>query len=128
MNVLLVEDNEEVRAITIEYLQELGHNVVAVADAERALELLTNSSFDVVMTDISLPGLSGIELARRLRTDHPGLPVIISSGYGAASAQALIKEHRGPVLILSKPYDLSELESVLARATAISSSNSPSEK
>ena len=64
MNILLVEDSDEVSCITVEYLHELGHQVVAVAAAEIALVRLKNSIFDTVMTDIRLPGMSGLELAR----------------------------------------------------------------
>ena len=64
MKILLVEDSDEVSCITIEYLHELGHEVVAVAEAEKAVAELKRTSFDAVMTDIRLPGISGIELAK----------------------------------------------------------------
>jgi CheY-like chemotaxis protein len=83
MNILLVEDSDAVSCITVEYLQELGHQAVAVPDAEMALARLKIESFDAVMTDIRLPGMSGIELARLLVKDYPTVPVVIASGYGA---------------------------------------------
>jgi CheY-like chemotaxis protein len=119
MNILLVEDSDEVSCITVEYLQELGHQVVAVAEAEKALTLLKNELFDAVMTDIRLPGMSGIELARSLAKDYPKLPVVIASGYGALNLEFLLGEKLRTVLMLPKPYDLPDLERTLNEAVAI---------
>jgi len=119
MNILLVEDSDEVSCITIEYLHELGHQAVAVASAENALEELKTAVFDAVMTDIRLPGMSGIELAKALVKSHPKLPVILASGYGAVNVEFLMGEKLRTVLMLPKPYDLPELERTLHEAAAI---------
>ena len=119
MNILLVEDSDEVSCITVEYLQELGHQVVAVAEAEKALTRLKHESFDAVMTDIRLPGMSGIELARSLAKSNPNLPVVIASGYGALNLEFLLGEKLRTVLMLPKPYDLPDLERTLNEAAAI---------
>jgi CheY-like chemotaxis protein len=119
MNILLVEDSDEVSCITVEYLQELGHQVVAVAEAEMAIVRLKNETFDTVMTDIRLPGMSGLELARALLKDYPNLPVIIASGYGALNVEFLLGEKQRTVLVLPKPYDLPDLERTLNQAAAI---------
>ncbi|HEX3395205.1 MAG TPA: response regulator [Steroidobacteraceae bacterium] len=122
MNVLLVEDSDEVSCITIEYLHELGHQVVAVTEAEQAIAQLKNAPFDAVMTDIRLPGMSGIELARALVKDYPSLPVVIASGYGALNVEFLLGERPRTVLMLPKPYDLQDLERTLGEAAAITHS------
>ena len=119
MNILLVEDSEEVSCITVEYLHELGHQVVAVAEAEKAITQLKSEPFDAVMTDIRLPGMSGIELARSLTKDYPRLPVVIASGYGALNVEFLLGEKLRTVLMLPKPYDLPDLERTLNKAAAI---------
>ena len=119
MNILLVEDSDEVSCITIEYLQELGHQVVAVAAAEKAIDELKTAAFDAVMTDIRLPGMSGIELARALVKLYPALPVILASGYGAVNVELLMGEKQRTVLMLPKPYDLPDLERTLREAAAI---------
>ena len=119
MNILLVEDSDEVSCITVEYLQELGHQVVAVAEAKKALTRLKNELFDAVMTDIRLPGMSGIELARSLAKSNPNLPVVIASGYGALNLEFLLGEKLRTVLMLPKPYDLPDLERTLNEAAAI---------
>jgi CheY-like chemotaxis protein len=119
MNILLVEDSDEVSCITIEYLHELGHQVVAVAAAEKAIEQLESTAFDAVMTDIRLPGMSGIELARALVKRYPTLPVILASGYGEVNVELLMGEKQRTVLMLPKPYDLPDLERTLSEAAAI---------
>jgi CheY-like chemotaxis protein len=119
MNILLVEDSDEVSCITVEYLHELGHQVEAVAEAEIAILRLKNETFDAVMTDIRLPGMSGLELARALIKDYPNLPVVISSGYGAINVEFLLGEKQPTVLMLPKPYDLPDLERTLNQAAAI---------
>jgi CheY-like chemotaxis protein len=119
MNILLVEDSDEVRCITVEYLQELGHQVVAVPTAEKAISHLKEAAFDGVMTDIRLPGMSGLELARVLVKNYPKLPIVIASGYGAQSVEVLMGEKLPTVFMLPKPYDLPALEQTLAQAAAL---------
>jgi CheY-like chemotaxis protein len=121
MDVLLVEDNDEVSLITVEYLTELGHSTVAVPAAESALERLSQRSFDAVLTDVSLPGMSGIDLAKALTRQYPRLPVVISSGYGSVNVQSMLGERQPGVFMLPKPYDLSALQHTLCQAAAFAS-------
>jgi CheY-like chemotaxis protein len=125
MNILLVEDSDEVSCITVEYLHELGHDVVAVAAAENAIAQLKSTPFDAVMTDIRLPGMSGIELARTLVKEYPNIPVVIASGYGALNVELLMGERLPTVLMLPKPYDLPDLERTLGEAAAIANRPGP---
>ncbi len=118
MKVLLVEDSPEVSLITVEYLEELGHQTVAVENAELALQRMDAESFDTVMTDVSLPGMSGIELAKELVRRRPSLPVVIASGYGSANLSALLGEKSANIVALQKPYDMSTLEKTLAQAAS----------
>ena len=118
MDVLLVEDNSEVSLITVEYLTELGHSAVAVPAAEPALERLTERRFDAVMTDVSLPGMSGLELVKELAKQYPKLPVVISSGYASINVEFGLGQHLPGVFFLQKPYDLAMLEKTLGEAAA----------
>jgi DNA-binding NtrC family response regulator len=122
MEILLVEDSPEVSLITVEYLKELGHQVVAVADAELAVEQVANKAFDVVMTDVSLPGMSGIQLAKELIKKYPKLPLVIASGYGSLSVDVLMGQREVNVLLLTKPYDMDTLEKTLSQAAAFADS------
>jgi DNA-binding NtrC family response regulator len=90
----------------VEYLTELGHQVVAVPDAELAVEQVARKTFDAVMTDVSLPGMSGIDLAKELIKKYPKLPVVIASGYGALNLDGLSSQTQVNVLVLPKPYDM----------------------
>ena len=116
MDVLLVEDNVEVSLITVEYLTELGHQATAVPAAEPALSKLAERRFDAVMTDVSLPGMSGIDLTRELIKNYPRLPVVISSGYGTLDVQQILGQRQPSVFLLPKPYDLPMLERTLTAA------------
>jgi CheY-like chemotaxis protein len=110
MNVLVVEDSEPVACITTEYLRELGHEALVADSAEKALILVKDTAFDAVIADISLPGMSGIQLARALLVSNPELPIIISSGYEMTALNL------STVTMLPKPFDLPELELALAKA------------
>src|SRR6202012_4495923 len=121
MDVLLVKDNEEVSLITVEYLTELGHSTVAVPAAESALRELAERNFDAVLTDVSLPGMSGIDLAKELVKQYPKLPVVISSGYGL-NMDLILGPNRPSIFVLPKPYDMATLENTLTQAAAFAGS------
>jgi DNA-binding NtrC family response regulator len=121
MRILLVEDSDDVRFVTVELLAELGHRVIAVSDAEQALAQLSAAPlaaerFDAVMTDVSLPGISGIALAKEIVRLYPEMPVIISSGYGALDLKFLFGQQTRRVFALPKPYDLIALDAALKLA------------
>lgn len=83
---LIVDDEEFVRLSTADMLTELGYSVVEAASAEQALRLIRQGErFDVVITDHLMPGMSGLDLARTIRFEHPTLPVLIMSGYSEAA-------------------------------------------
>jgi PAS domain S-box-containing protein len=106
--ILLVEDNEDLLMLAGEMLSIMGYDCVGAASAEIALEMLAGGSFDVLLTDIGLPGMNGIELARRVALDHPQMRIIFASGYGD-SADVGNSQAR----ILKKPYNMGQLQSVL---------------
>jgi two-component system NtrC family sensor kinase len=117
LRVLLVEDNPEVAEIARTHLQEFGYDVAYAARAEVALEVLDSGSprFDAVFTDIVMPGeINGLDLARRVRLSHPGLPVVLATGYSSVAQEALDEGF----LILRKPYDLRSLGQALTQAAA----------
>jgi CheY-like chemotaxis protein len=128
MDVLLVEDNHEVSLITVEYLTELGHRAVAVTDAESALLQLAEHDFDAVLTDVSLPGMSGIDLAKQLVKKYPDLPVVISSGYGALSVESALGRRQPNVYVLPKPFDMPTLQGTLNEARAFAESRAKARK
>jgi PAS domain S-box-containing protein len=105
--ILLVEDEDGLRRLAAEVLRSAGYVVTPAADGLVALELvgLDDQPPDLVVTDVVMPRLGGVELARRLATDHPGLPVLFMTGYvDQASRNGLQKAD-----VLTKPFLVTEL-------------------
>ena len=103
--ILVVEDNPDVKAVATAMLEQLNYRTVAVESAAQALATLKSAkNIDLVFTDVMLPGdIDGVALAQTIRTRHPKIPVLLTSGY----AKALSGRHGLP--ILRKPYQLSAL-------------------
>jgi PAS domain S-box-containing protein len=121
LRILLVEDNEDIRESVCELLESLGHHVRAVPSAEAAQEALASGGgVDVLFTDVTLPGMSGVELAREALRQWPGMRVIIASGHGSEVTSGAGDALAGAVL-LPKPYVLSEIESALEQSEATAS-------
>jgi len=112
IRVLLVEDQAEVRETSQQLLELLGCQVEAVPSAEAAAAALKASRFTVMMTDISLPGRNGLELARDAGTLQPGIKVVLSSGYAQPPVAGGALEGLA-TWNLPKPYGLVELEALL---------------
>lgn len=114
LRVLLVEDDPTLRMLTGEVIGELGHHVVLSESAEAALDQLAAQRFDVLLTDVGLAGMNGIELARQARAQDAGLAVVIASGYAVdAEAQGL-----SDVQTMLKPYDIHQVRSLLGAIQA----------
>jgi PAS domain S-box-containing protein len=112
--VLVVEDNREVGAFATQALAELGYGTVWAMDADQALAELerTPERFDVVFTDVVMPGMNGVDLARVIQKRRPDIPVVLSSGYSHVLAE---DQHHGFPL-LHKPYSVEDLSRILRRA------------
>jgi CheY-like chemotaxis protein len=109
LRVLLVEDNPDSNSATTELLGLMGHEVTGVTSAEAALALPGLERVDVLFTDINLPGMSGVELARTLLDRLPRLRVVFASGYGSLPRDELGFD----AAFLTKPYELAEMRRVL---------------
>jgi signal transduction histidine kinase/CheY-like chemotaxis protein len=112
--ILLVEDNDEVGAFAAMLLGELGHEVTRARSGRTALELAGQDRFDAVFSDVVMPGMSGLELADALARDHPGLPVILTTGY----SDEIAKDGAGGRPVILKPYRLETLAAALDEALA----------
>jgi two-component system, NtrC family, sensor kinase len=110
--VLLVEDHPDVSLVARDYLEQYGCKVIEANSAERAVETLNGRhDIDLVLSDIVMPGMSGLELGRLVREHHPEIPVILASGY---SDKAAVATSEGFALI-RKPYSPETLSQVLAQ-------------
>lgn len=112
LRVLVVEDNLDSQYLVCEMLKAFGHDADGVGHAEGALELLAVSSYDVLFSDVSLPGMSGVDLARQALKSAPAMRVIFASGYG----EALLRHVEFPFQSLQKPYEIEQLQAALAGA------------
>jgi CheY-like chemotaxis protein len=112
LNILLVDDDALVRTGTADLLIDLGHGVTEAGSGEQALKHLGEAgTFDVVITDYSMPKMNGLDLARTIRQAHGALPIIIATGYGEMKSAAEVD-----VTWLVKPYLQDELARTLDRA------------
>ncbi|AWN39130.1 hybrid sensor histidine kinase/response regulator [Methylobacterium radiodurans] len=113
--VLVVEDNVEVGRFATQILEDLGYETTWAANADEALALLgqDGSGFDAVFSDVVMPGMNGVELAREIRRRFPGLPVVLASGYSHVLAQ----EGGHGFELLHKPYSAGQISRVLQRVT-----------
>lgn len=109
IHILYVEDNAEIRDMVVELIENADRRVVACADAETAWQQLQRAAFDVLITDVSLPGCSGTELARRWLEADASRWVILFSGFRFTSGLARMGAH-----VRSIPKeDLEQLERTL---------------
>jgi CheY-like chemotaxis protein len=91
-------------------LRAFGHEADGVGHPDDALARLAAQRYDVLFSDVSLPGMSGVDLARKAVADRPGLQVIFASGYG----DTLLRHLDFSYLSLQKPYEIDQLQEALA--------------
>ena len=115
LKILYVEDNAVVREVTAELMAQDKREIVACASAEEALEEFRKGAFDIVITDVSLPVMSGIDLARRILAMKPRLPIIIASGY---SLDFGLENWGSNVRAIIKPFEPPEIEALISDLTA----------
>ena len=105
MKVLVVDDDDLVRTVAVDTLEDAGFEVIEAATAEEALDRCEERAADVLFTDIMLSGtLDGWDVAEQCREAHPDIPVIYTTGYSLVQHRPVRGSH-----LLKKPYKLSEL-------------------
>jgi signal transduction histidine kinase/CheY-like chemotaxis protein len=110
--ILVVEDNEEVGTFAESLLSELGHRVTRAASGEEALELARKAEFDIVFSDVVMPGMGGLKLAEALAAEKPDLPIVLATGY----SQEIAETGSGGRPVILKPYRLATLAEALGAA------------
>lgn len=115
--ILLAEDDDSLRTFLAAALVRAGHDVLDCGDGDSALEALEGKSYDLLLTDIVMPGLDGIELARRAADMAPAMKIVFITGFAAV---ALNPNSRAPATakVLSKPFHLRELVSEVEKVMA----------
>src|SRR4051794_17384025 len=101
--VLLVDDELNMRITLAALLEMEGFEVVEAENGEEALRLVAEQSFDCVLTDVRMPGISGVELSQKIKELHPGKPVMLMTAYNhdGSVAQAI---EEGVFAVLTKPF------------------------
>jgi signal transduction histidine kinase/ActR/RegA family two-component response regulator len=112
--VLLVDDDDQVRRFASDVLTGAGYEVVAVGDAELARQELANEPFGLVVSDVVLPGASGIELARTVRIEWPEVAMVLITGF--AGGQPLERADLGGTPVVTKPFTPEALQRAVASA------------
>lgn len=118
--ILVVEDNKDVGQFSTEMLHDLGYTTRWASSAREALALLAQDefAFDLVFSDVIMPGMNGVELAETIREAYPGLPVVLTSGY----SHVLAENGEHGFELIRKPYSVEALSRVLRRTVAERSS------
>jgi CheY-like chemotaxis protein len=114
LNVLVVDDDALVLMSTALMCEDLGHKVTEAYSGAKALELLQQQAFDLVITDYAMPGMTGADLILRLADTVPSLPFILATGYAV-----LPKGMPAGLLRLNKPFDQEQLASMIDLAIRI---------
>ena len=115
--IILAEDDEDMRRFLVKALEKAGHQVTSFAEGLSAFEEIKQASFDLLLTDIVMPEMDGIELARRAAELDPSLKIMFITGFAAV---ALHPDSKAPkdAKVLSKPFHLRDLVAEVDRMMA----------
>jgi len=116
--ILLADDEISVQRVTRRLLEKAGFDVIVAANGKEAVELFTQhrQKFVLVLLDLTMPVMDGIEAMRKMREIQPDIKVILSSGYHELEAKALLKTNEQPRAFLEKPYSFNDLLKTLRMA------------
>lgn len=114
--ILLAEDDDSLRAFLVRALERAGYEVVACPDGDAAVDALQGGPYDLLLTDIVMPGADGIEVARQAGARQPGLKVMFITGFAAVALTAA--ESAPQARVLSKPVHLREIVAEVERMMA----------
>lgn len=116
LRVLVAEDEQLAALVVEDALSDQGHHVVLACDGREALDIAETFDFDVLVTDLAMPRVTGWELISRLRARRADLPVVVMTGYlPPGGGQTLFADKRGPMALLHKPFALDQLYTALGQ-------------
>ena len=110
--ILIVDDEASIREVLSTFLEDIGYETKAVPDGENAINWLRHEKPDLILLDVRMPGMSGIEVLKNARQLYPDMPVIMISGY-ADEDQAREALQEGAYDFFLKPFELSVIEARL---------------
>ncbi len=112
--LLIIDDEKSILDLLAVVFEKEGYSVQTALSATKALELIENEDFDLILTDIRLPEISGMEILRRVRNEKPHLPVVMITAYGTIK-QAVEALKAGALDYIVKPFDVEELKIIVAQ-------------
>lgn len=104
--ILIVDDEETIRILLLEIFKSLGYETETVENGEEAIRQLAGKTYDLLITDYTMPKMDGLELTRRIKIINPSIPVLVFTSYGPESE--LLKS--GALACIKKPLNISELK------------------
>ena len=115
--IILAEDDDDMRRFLVKALEKAGHHVTAFGEGASAFEEIKQATFDLLLTDIVMPEMDGIELARRASELDPDIKIMFITGFAAV---ALHPDSKAPkdAKVLSKPFHLRDLVAEVDRMMA----------
>src|SRR3989454_2653126 len=116
--ILIVDDDAGQRSLLDSFLRSQGFETLPVASGERALEVLRSEEINMMISDVRMPGMTGLETLRRARQQHSVLPVLLVTAY-ADIREAVGAMRDGALNYLAKPIDLDELLLTVQQATGV---------
>ena len=114
INVLVVDDDPQFRSLLDKALEKVGYTVMTAVDGEEAFNLFQHNKFDLVITDVLMPNVNGIDLVKKIKNENPWVPVILISGFEEESTIRK-KVDFDDIYFLRKPFSLHDLEDVIAQ-------------
>lgn len=110
--ILVIDDDESMRTLLVDTLEVFEYQVSTAVDGRQALDILDHASFDLVICDLMMPRLNGLEFLDEVKEHTPGLPVIIVTGYGTAHTEEEIMR-LGAKGYLSKPFTIEQIRTLV---------------
>ena len=115
MKILVVDDEEHMRDSCRQMLSRRGHNVKVAADGNQSFKIMADEEFDIVILDLKMPGISGMEVLKRIKSDAPETIVIVVTGY--ATVESAVEAMKlGAYDFLPKPFNPDEMNAIIKRA------------
>jgi CheY-like chemotaxis protein len=117
ITVLVADDNDVAQRLCRRVLEKAGYTVLIAADGLQAVEIAMSRRPNMILMDVAMPGIDGIEAMRRIKAELPNQPIVIASAHSMASDRERFLA-AGADDILSKPFRLSDLVAIVAKLTA----------
>jgi DNA-binding NtrC family response regulator len=110
--IMIIEDDEEMRSVLKDFFEEEGFEIDSASNGVDALRILSKDHFDLIITDIRMPGLTGLDILPRIKSLEPETPIVVITAYGGDDVRRRSIE-RGATTYLEKPIRLSHLRTLV---------------